>query len=74
MFQDILLNMGRAVTAVAVNPITPYHLAVATQDSTIRIYDRRVLGTRATGKKTNIVKEERPYTTYLSAICIIYDS
>lgn len=55
--------MGRAVTAVAVNPITPYHLAVATQDSTIRIYDRRVLGTRATGKKTNIVKEERPYTT-----------
>ncbi|XP_042857132.1 DDB1- and CUL4-associated factor 6-like isoform X1 [Penaeus japonicus] len=46
--EDILLNMERAVTAVAVNPITPYHLAVATQDSTIRIYDRRVLGTRAT--------------------------
>ncbi|XP_071549256.1 DDB1- and CUL4-associated factor 6-like isoform X1 [Panulirus ornatus] len=46
--EDILLNMGRAVTAVAVNPITPYHLAVATQDSTIRIYDRRMLGTRAT--------------------------
>ncbi|XP_068229981.1 DDB1- and CUL4-associated factor 6-like isoform X2 [Palaemon carinicauda] len=40
--------MGRAVTAVAVNPITPYHLAVATQDSTIRIYDRRILGTKAT--------------------------
>ena len=48
-FQDILLNMGRPVTAVAVNPITPYHLAVATQDSTIRIYDRRILGTRASG-------------------------
>lgn len=46
--EDILLNMGRAVTAVAVNPITPYHMAVATQDSTIRIYDRRILGTRAT--------------------------
>uniref|UniRef100_A0A0P4WLN2 Uncharacterized protein n=1 Tax=Scylla olivacea TaxID=85551 RepID=A0A0P4WLN2_SCYOL len=45
--EDILLNMGRPVTAVAVNPITPYHLAVATQDSTIRIYDRRILGTRA---------------------------
>lgn len=50
--QDILLNMGRPVTAVAVNPITPYHLAVATQDSTIRIYDRRILGTRASGKHT----------------------
>ncbi|XP_066990576.1 LOW QUALITY PROTEIN: DDB1- and CUL4-associated factor 6-like [Macrobrachium rosenbergii] len=46
--EDVLLNMGRAVTAVAVNPITPYHLAVATQDSTIRIYDRRILGTKAT--------------------------
>ncbi|XP_045584679.1 DDB1- and CUL4-associated factor 6 isoform X2 [Procambarus clarkii] len=46
--EDILLNMGRAVTAVAVNPITQYHMAVATQDSTIRIYDRRILGTRAT--------------------------
>lgn len=45
--EDILLNMGRPVTAVAVNPITPYHLAVATQDSTIRVYDRRILGTRA---------------------------
>lgn len=45
--EDILLNMGRPVTSVAVNPITPYHLAVATQDSTIRIYDRRILGTRA---------------------------
>lgn len=46
--EDVLLNMGRAVTAVAVNPVTSYHLAVATQDSTIRIYDRRILGTRAT--------------------------
>lgn len=43
--------MGRAVTAVAVNPITQYHMAVATQDSTIRIYDRRILGTRATGEE-----------------------
>ncbi|KAK7086911.1 DDB1- and CUL4-associated factor 6 [Halocaridina rubra] len=45
--EDVLLNMGRPVTAVAVNPITSYHLAVATQDSTVRIYDRRILGTKA---------------------------
>lgn len=58
--QDILLNMGRPVTAVAVNPITPYHLAVATQDSTIRIYDRRILGTRASGTQ----KESNIYCSY----------
>ena len=39
----------RAVTAIAVNPIFSYHLAVATRDSIIRIYDQRMLGTRASG-------------------------
>ncbi|XP_076055552.1 DDB1- and CUL4-associated factor 6-like isoform X2 [Oratosquilla oratoria] len=45
--EDVLLNVGKAVTAIAVNPVTPYHLAIAAQDSTVRIYDRRMLGTSA---------------------------
>lgn len=49
IFQDILLNMERAVTAIAVNPLSHFQLAVSTQDSTIHIYDRRMLGTKAHG-------------------------
>ncbi|CAL4066049.1 unnamed protein product, partial [Meganyctiphanes norvegica] len=43
--QDVLLNMGAVwpVTAIAVHPITAFHLAVATQDSTVRIYDHHPL-------------------------------
>ncbi|XP_054443785.1 DDB1- and CUL4-associated factor 6 isoform X2 [Pteronotus mesoamericanus] len=46
---DILINCRRAATSVAICPPVPYHLAVGCSDSSVRIYDRRVLGTRATG-------------------------
>ncbi|XP_045694471.1 DDB1- and CUL4-associated factor 6 isoform X6 [Phyllostomus hastatus] len=46
---DILINCRRAATSVAICPPVPYHLAVGCSDSSVRIYDRRMLGTRATG-------------------------
>ncbi|XP_064465079.1 DDB1- and CUL4-associated factor 6-like isoform X2 [Ornithodoros turicata] len=47
--EDILINCHRAVTSISVNPLTPYHLAVGCSDSTVRVFDRRMLGTRSTG-------------------------
>ncbi|XP_072035667.1 DDB1- and CUL4-associated factor 6-like [Amphiura filiformis] len=47
--EDILINCHRAVTSLAVNPIVPYHLGVGCSDSSVRVFDRRMLGTRATG-------------------------
>nr|XP_033796931.1 DDB1- and CUL4-associated factor 6 isoform X2 [Geotrypetes seraphini] len=46
---DILINCRRAATSVAICPTIPYYLAVGCSDSSVRIYDRRMLGTRATG-------------------------
>nr|XP_008983332.3 DDB1- and CUL4-associated factor 6 isoform X5 [Callithrix jacchus] len=46
---DILINCRRAATSVAICPPIPYYLAVGCSDSSVRIYDRRILGTRATG-------------------------
>ncbi|XP_064413346.1 DDB1- and CUL4-associated factor 6 isoform X3 [Latimeria chalumnae] len=46
---DILINCRRAATSVAICPLLPYYLAVGCSDSSVRIYDRRMLGTRATG-------------------------
>ncbi|XP_078514458.1 DDB1- and CUL4-associated factor 6 isoform X2 [Lissotriton helveticus] len=46
---DILINCGRAATSIAICPPLPYYLAVGCSDSSVRIYDRRMLGTRATG-------------------------
>lgn len=45
--QDILIDCKNAVTALAVNPVFPYQVATGCADSTVRIYDRRMLGTRA---------------------------
>lgn len=50
LFQDILINCRRAATSVAICPPIPYYLAVGCSDSSVRIYDRRMLGTRATGR------------------------
>lgn len=47
--EDVLINCHRAITSIAVNPLTPYHLAVGCSDSAVRVFDRRMLGTRATG-------------------------
>uniref|UniRef100_A0A1A7Y4L7 Ddb1 and cul4 associated factor 6 n=1 Tax=Iconisemion striatum TaxID=60296 RepID=A0A1A7Y4L7_9TELE len=46
---DILINCTRAATSISISPLVPYYLAVGCSDSSVRIYDRRMLGTRATG-------------------------
>ncbi|CAN7989378.1 unnamed protein product [Ixodes hexagonus] len=47
--EDVLINCHRAITSIAVNPLTPYHLAVGCSDSAVRVFDRRMLGTHTTG-------------------------
>lgn len=46
---DILILHHRAVTALSINPIMPHELAIGSSDSTVRTFDRRMLGTIATG-------------------------
>ncbi|XP_030637609.1 DDB1- and CUL4-associated factor 6-like [Chanos chanos] len=46
---DILINCRRAVSSMSVSPSNPYYLAVGCSDSSVRIYDRRMLGTITTG-------------------------
>lgn len=46
---DILVNCRRAVSSMAVSPTEPYYLALGCSDSSVRIYDRRMLGTIFTG-------------------------
>ena len=46
---DILISCRYAVTAITVNHHQPYLLAVGCADSNVRIFDRRMLGTRALG-------------------------
>ncbi|TMS06610.1 DDB1- and CUL4-associated factor 6 [Larimichthys crocea] len=48
-YEDILINCRRAATSISISPLVPYYLAVGCSDSSVRIYDRRMLGTRATG-------------------------
>lgn len=47
--KDVMVSATRAVTSMAVNPLVPWYLAVGTADSSVRIYDRRmlVIGSRA---------------------------
>ncbi|KAM4044529.1 DDB1- and CUL4-associated factor 6 isoform 2-T2 [Anomaloglossus baeobatrachus] len=42
---DILVHCRRAATSITVCPPAPYYLAVGCSDSSVRIYDRRMLGT-----------------------------
>lgn len=49
MFQDVMITCQRAVTALSVNPVAPYQLAIGCSDSTVRMFDRRMLGTKASG-------------------------
>ncbi|KAM9320171.1 DDB1- and CUL4-associated factor 6 [Gastrophryne carolinensis] len=50
---DILINCRRAATSIAICPSAPYYLAVGCSDSTVRIYDRRMLGTGVTNPCAN---------------------
>lgn len=44
-----MITCQRAVTALSVNPVAPYQLAIGCSDSTVRMFDRRMLGTKASG-------------------------
>ncbi|XP_076871390.1 DDB1- and CUL4-associated factor 6-like isoform X2 [Brachyhypopomus gauderio] len=47
--EDVLINCHRAVSSMAISPVEPYCLALGCSDSSVRIYDRRMLGTITTG-------------------------
>ncbi|XP_069698085.1 DDB1- and CUL4-associated factor 6-like [Periplaneta americana] len=47
--EDVMITCQRAVTALSVNPVAPYQLAIGCSDSTVRMFDRRMLGTKASG-------------------------
>ncbi|XP_066520867.1 DDB1- and CUL4-associated factor 6-like isoform X2 [Hoplias malabaricus] len=46
---DVLIKCRRAVSSMAISPTEPYYLALGCSDSSVRIYDRRMLGTITTG-------------------------
>lgn len=46
---DVLIRCEHPVTAIAVNQLLPWQLAIGCSDSVIRIYDRRMLSTKSLG-------------------------
>ncbi|TRY59306.1 hypothetical protein DNTS_033545 [Danionella cerebrum] len=58
---DILINCRRAATSISISPLVPYYLAVGCSDSSVRIYDRRMLGTRATDGQEVLVSYSSDY-------------
>ena len=42
-----MIRCAQAVTAMSFNPMLPYHLAVGSSDSSVRIFDRRMLSVGA---------------------------
>lgn len=50
--EDVLISCERAITALTVNLASPHQIAIGCSDSTVRIFDRRTLGTPATGNST----------------------
>ena len=43
----MLIRSSHPVTSIALNPLIPYHLAAGSGDGCVRVYDRRMLGTRS---------------------------
>ncbi|XP_062510648.1 DDB1- and CUL4-associated factor 6-like isoform X2 [Corticium candelabrum] len=41
--EDVLLDLHMPVMAISSNPFLPYHLAVGLNDSTVRLFDRRMI-------------------------------
>lgn len=48
--KDVLINLSNPVTSISLNPLLPYHVAVGASDSTVRIFDRRMLCTSTNGQ------------------------
>ncbi|KAH9519426.1 hypothetical protein Btru_075500 [Bulinus truncatus] len=63
--EDIVIHLRNAITAMAVDPLIPFHLAVASSDGIVRLYDRRMLKTKETGANTDslICRFPPPMTT-----------
>ncbi len=53
--EDILLKFRNPVTSMSINPMLPYYLAVGTHDSAVRLFDRRMLETKACRAKMGLV-------------------
>lgn len=53
--EDILITLNNAVTSMSFNPLLPYYLAVGSSDAAVRIFDRRMLGSRPRGCWTALV-------------------
>ena len=45
--EDVLIRSSHPVTSIALNPLVPFHLAAGSGDGCVRVYDRRMLGTRS---------------------------
>ena len=58
--QDILIDCGKAITSINLNPIMPYHLGVGCEDSTVRVFDRRALSSSSTNKMNGMFCQFRP--------------
>jgi len=64
ILQDIMITCQRAVTALSVNPVAPYQLAIGCSDSTVRMFDRRMLGTKASGIQLTTVCKCRLWSSF----------
>eukprot|EP00096_Caligus_rogercresseyi_P008353 TRINITY_DN2703_c0_g1_i1.p1 TRINITY_DN2703_c0_g1~~TRINITY_DN2703_c0_g1_i1.p1 ORF type:complete len:654 (+),score=133.16 TRINITY_DN2703_c0_g1_i1:84-1964(+) len=51
-WDNILISSLYPITSISLNPMTPYHLAVGSNDSCVRIYDRRNLSNSDQGKNS----------------------
>lgn len=60
LIQDILIDCGKAVTSINLNPITPYHLGLGCEDSTVRVFDRRALSSGSSNKMNGMFCQFRP--------------
>nr|XP_034174083.1 DDB1- and CUL4-associated factor 6-like isoform X1 [Osmia lignaria] len=61
--EDVLISCERAITALSVNLTSPHQIAIGCSDSTVRIFDRRTLGTPATGW-TDKARAVRPICSF----------
>lgn len=53
--EDVIITCPYAVTSMSMNPMLPYYLAVGSSDSSVRIFDRRMLGNTANRCKAGLV-------------------
>ena len=54
---DILVHIPHAVTSMTMHPFLPYYLAIGSSDSSVRIFDRRMLGSNPGRCKAGLVSK-----------------